>query len=182
MTDAEVWELVSLKQKQLRRLCSKYAKGEELDELFASVVLGRAVSIMRTYDPNRLPPTKPYTHLFSNVRWYAFKWRQGRNRDQTRESQSLVDSPAGCERKSNEAKLDVEELLKLLPNPTYASVVRWVDIEGFTSREVATHLGITTEEASLIYTEAMLQLRHVAQGNRYAHGTVAQSCLLVETS
>lgn len=148
MNDADVWALVERYRRSLMRICARYANDPiEADEIFSDIVVARALSIMRTYDP--LKGNTPHGHLHVNVKWYAYKWREKRNRRQPVESLN----PRAAYVVDKDAELDAGTILARL-DPVDADILRWIAMDGFTWREVSDHTGLSVPDVKRRYESA----------------------------
>lgn len=159
MSDDEVWAMVIERERSLRRLCSRYAEGEELDDLYCEVVLGKCLQIMRTYDPEK--GAAPYSHLYQCVRWYCFKWSEKRTK-RRRDTRPLLGYDAGVD-VDEDSRLDASIIMEALPR-RHADVLRWVLMQGCTFVEVARHLGTTAGKVSALYDQALEMARRGRPG------------------
>lgn len=183
MTEEEVWRLVTENLPLLRREVARRLPSDrrgELEELISDVVFARAHSIMATYDPTR--GALPITHLCANVRWYAHKWvhdkrslqwkgslvdmsGHGRTIYASRTYDALASDPEQVrdgrlsahgydDHGSRIASVEVDSLLKRVPEHV-AQLLRWSICDGYTTREIAEHLGVSLREVRRDLNDAM---------------------------
>jgi len=154
LTAEEVWAVVLELEPALRRALRRgtpRARWGSLDDMWSEVVLDRAHSILRLWDPAK---GSPAAYLLANVRWYAYKWLHRRNghwqpvagstdvslddaavRARAEAPDPLADHVAGVD-----ARDGVEFLLGVLSDAD-AALVRWHVMEGYTFAEIAAHTG-----------------------------------------
>lgn len=132
MTNEEVWQLVLDNQRLLRREVRRYAP-RDVEECYSEVVLGRAVSIMKTYEPR--VGVLPITHLCACVRWYAYKYaRRKQHKQEVPDSAVVYDD-------------DPNFLLDGLDEEDQ-NLLRWRFIEDYSIAELAEHYKISKREVN----------------------------------
>lgn len=163
VSDEETWALVIRHERALRFLCRRFLppeRLEELDEMYSEVVVMRALSIMATWDERK--GASKAGHLFANVKWYAFKWVDGRAYRKRVKTEPLDRAEAAAYEVDHQTSLEVSSMLDALPREA-RDVLFWVAGKGYTFQEVADHLGVSKTKARDTYLAALSAVRELAQ-------------------
>jgi DNA-directed RNA polymerase specialized sigma24 family protein len=159
LTDEEVWALVIKHERALRFLCRRFLppeRREDLDEMYSEVVVMRALSIMATWDESK--GASKAGHLFGNVKWYAFKWVDGRAYRKRVKTTGLEHAEGVAYEVDHQTAMEVSSMLEALPQEA-RDVLYWVAGKGYTFQEVADHLGVSKTKARDTYLAALESVR-----------------------
>lgn len=161
------WSFVLKHERELRNLCAVMCRGRNdvIDELYSDCVIGRAPNIWATYDTNHESCTTMRTHMFTNMKFYMWKWMNCMGRRYSERNDTSLSSTYDIPGNNQDITLilDLKDRVEVILDRISeydADILYMYHWEGLTFKEMAERLGVLSKgTARNRYIEAMKAAR-----------------------